>query len=47
MGNISDMGLVCVIPCMGNVSDMGLVLFHVWVMYLIWGLCYSMYGQCI
>ena len=44
MGNVSDMGLVCVFPCMSNVSDMELMLFHVWLMYLIWGLCYFMYG---
>ena len=44
MGNVSDMGFVCVIPCMGNVSDIGLVLFHVWLMDLIWDLFYSMYG---
>ena len=44
MGNVPDMGLVCVIPLMDDVPDMGLVLFHVLVMYLIWGLCYSMYG---
>ena len=35
MGNVSDMGLVCVISCMGNVSDTGLVGVDIMIYYYV------------